>query len=76
MNARPENPVAPLETALRACDPAGCEMSLVEVVLLACDLSEDETEVNDIVDGLIERGAARILPIDCDPMLVQVGAAA
>jgi len=67
---------APLEAALRACGPAGCEMSLIDVVLLACDVSEDETEVNDIVDGLIQRGAARLLPATCDPMLSNLEAAA
>ena len=76
MNAPGENPIAPLEAALRACDPDGCEMSLVDLVLLACDVSEDESEVNDIVDGLIARGAARILPAACDPMFAQLEAAA
>lgn len=71
-----ETRIAPLESALRAADPDGCEMSLVDLVLLACDVSEDETEVNDMVDGLIQRGAARILPLERDPMLVYVGAAA
>jgi hypothetical protein len=46
-------------------------MSLIDLVLFACDLSEDATEVNDIVDGLIENGAARILPIERDPLLGQ-----
>lgn len=76
MPTRPASPTHPLETALRICGPEGRDMSLVEVVLLACDLSEDGSEVNDIVDGLIRRRAARVLPTDCDPMLRQVEAAA
>jgi hypothetical protein len=54
---------------LLANDPCGSEMSLVDVVLFACDESEDETEVADLVDCAIASGAARILPTDCDPML-------
>jgi hypothetical protein len=72
----PAHDLAPIEVALRACGPAGCDMSLVDVVLLACDLSEDEGEINDIVDGLIDRGAARLLPAGADPMLVRLDEAA
>lgn len=71
MNQTQRAPIDHLECALRAASPSGCEMSLIDLVLFACDLSEDATEVNDIVDGLIENGAARILPIERDPLLGQ-----
>lgn len=61
-----------IEAALRALGPAGCEMSLVDVVLLACEVTEDETEVNDVVDTVIRRGAARLLPVGEDAMLRHV----
>jgi hypothetical protein len=32
------------------------ELSLVELVVAACEFSEDETEVADLVDGLIATG--------------------
>ena len=68
----PQRSSAPLETALQAVGPAGAEMSLIDVVLLACDVTEDETEVNDVVDALIQRGAARVLPAAEDEMLTRV----
>jgi hypothetical protein len=46
-------------------------MSLVDVVLLACDFSEDPAGIDDLVEGVIQSGAARILPRDRDPMLVR-----
>jgi hypothetical protein len=61
-----------LERPLFANDPRGSEISLVDLVLFACDASEDETEVADLVDGAISTGAARILPVDCDPMLARM----
>ena len=62
-------PIDTLESALRSSDPAGREMSLIDLVLFACDVSEDATEVGDVVDGLIARGTARVLPIERDAML-------
>jgi len=62
-----ETRIQPLERALRAADPRGLELSLVDLVLLACDVSEDESEVGDLVDGLIRSGAARVLPATCEP---------
>ena len=65
-----------LERELRAGHPCGHEISLVDLVLLACEVSEDEGEVGDVVDGLIDSGAARILPVRCDPMLERIPAPA
>lgn len=31
-------------------------MSLVELVVVACDQSDDHAEIGDLVDGLIETG--------------------
>lgn len=70
MSCQPElHAIEPLERALQAVDSRGLETSLVEVVLLACDQSEDATTVDDLVEGVIRSGAARILPRDRDPML-------
>ena len=72
MPCQPElHPLERFERALRALDPCGPELSLVDVVLLACDLSEDATGIDDLVEGVIESGAARILPRRRDPMLVR-----
>ncbi len=60
-----------LDRALRSQDPCGLEISLIDVVVLACDASEDAAEVNDLVAGVIQSGAARILPRQRDPMLVR-----
>ena len=62
---------APLDRAIRSCGPAGRDLSIVELVLLACDVTEDEGEVNDVVDGLIRCGVARVLPAADDPMLAR-----
>ena len=65
------HPFESIEPALRALDPCGQEISLVDVVLLACDASEDATEIDDLVARVIRSGAARILPRLRDPMLVR-----
>ncbi len=62
-------PLDCLDGALRALDSCGPEISLVDVVLLACDASEDAAEINDLVAGVIQSGATRILPRQRDPML-------
>ena len=60
-----------LERALRALAPCGPALSLVDVVLLACDVSEDATEIDDLVAGVIRSATARILPQQRDPMLAR-----
>ena len=66
----------PLERLLRTADPTGnggaCETSLIDLVLAACDVSEDAVEVDDLVDCAIQSGAAHVLPASRDPMLVRV----
>ena len=61
-----------LEGLLRESEPGGSDMSLIDLVLFACDLSEDAGEINDLVESAIESGAARILPRACDPMMNQL----
>lgn len=60
----------PLEQALRAVGGIGAEreLSVIDAVLLACELSEDGTEVNDVIDGLVDQRAACLLPVARDPM--------
>ena len=60
-----------LERALWNLDPASPERSLIDTVLLACDLSEDAMEIDDLVSGVIQRRTTRILPRQRDPMLAQ-----
>ena len=60
-----------LERALWNLDPGNPERSLVDTVLLACDLSEDAMEIDDLVSGVIQRRTSRILPRQRDPMLAQ-----
>jgi hypothetical protein len=61
-----------LATILRSAAPAGLELSLVDLVLLACDASgDDEGDVDGLVANAIASGAARILPRDRDPMLIR-----
>jgi len=38
----------------------GLEASLVDLVLAACELSEDETEIADRVDALLHSGRVRL----------------
>lgn len=45
------------------------EVSLIDLVLAATDVSEDEFEVNDGITHLIQSGAVTILSRDQDPML-------
>lgn len=45
------------------------EVSLIDLVLAATDVSEDEFEVNDGITHLIQSGAVTILSRDRDPML-------
>ena len=61
----------PRERLARALDHCGPEMSLVDVVLLACDLSEDATEIDDLVASVIRSAATRIVPEQRDPMLAR-----
>ena len=58
-----------LDSSLWAADAGGLRLSIVVLVLLACDVSEDPSEVGDLVGGAIGSGAARVLPVACDPML-------
>ncbi len=68
--------VEPVHRALLAIGPGEPETSIIDLVLLACELSEDEGEIADVVDGAIRSGAVRILPSHRDPMLGRLDAAA
>jgi len=60
-----------LERALRDFDTRCPEISLIDVVLLACDVSEDATEIDDLVADVIRGATPRILPQQRDPMLAR-----
>ena len=45
-------------------------VSIVELVLFACETTEDALEIDDLVEGAIRAGAARVLPREQDPFLV------
>lgn len=69
-DSRPQaSPQDHLECVLRSLAPGGCEISLVDLVLLACEASADAGEIDDLVEGVIRSGAAHVLPAACDPML-------
>lgn len=51
-----------VESRAMVDEGAPLDLSLVELVLLACEWSEDETEVADLVDGLIGDGRVRSQP--------------
>jgi hypothetical protein len=65
---RPE-PAPLLESAIRTSARLGEERSLVDLVLLACDFSDDRQEIDRLVDGLVLEAASRLLPASQDPML-------
>ena len=44
------------------------EVSLIDLVLAATDLSEDESEINDGIASLIQSAEVAILPRNRDPM--------
>jgi hypothetical protein len=57
------------EGAPRVEDPGGDGLSIVELVLLACETSEDAFEVDDQVAARVRGGAARVLGREEDPFL-------
>ncbi len=59
------NAAALAEAALGA-GALPAELSVVDAVLWACDLSEDETEVGDLVDAALRRPGVRVVD---DPAL-------
>ena len=63
---------ARLERVLRRADPGCPEISIVELVLFASEASEDVGEIGDLVAAMIEAGAARVLPQERDPLLIQL----
>lgn len=70
MTCLPEpRPEERLERALRVAAGDSAEMSLVELVLFACETSEDEAEIDDLVGAMIRSRRARLLPWDADPFL-------
>jgi hypothetical protein len=58
-----------LELAAPAEDTAGPELSIVELVLFACESSEDALEVDDRVAAMIRRDGIRVLRRERDPFL-------
>ena len=42
--------------------PEQLELTLIDAVLAACELSEDETEVADLVDAMVRRDDVRVVP--------------
>ena len=46
-----------------AAEPSGVllELTLIDAVIAACELSEDETEVGDLVDAMVRRPDVRVV---------------
>jgi len=59
-NSQPE-PIGRLESALRSSARLGEERSLVDLVLLACDFSDDPTEIGELVDALVTEASSRLV---------------
>lgn len=53
----------------RASAPAGelLELTLIDAVMAACELSEDETEVRDLVDAMVRRPDVRVVAEPAPP---------
>ena len=68
-DARAPQPIPRLERALRTSARLGEERSIVDLVLLACDFSDDPLEIGELVDGLVEETSTRLLSLERDPML-------
>jgi hypothetical protein len=66
---RPLEATGPLECALRTSARLGDERSLVDLVLLACEFSDDPLEIEGLVDGLVAESSSRLVPASDDPML-------
>ena len=67
-DSQPE-PTSRLECALRTSARLGDERSLVDLVLLACEFSDDPLEIEGLVDGLAAEASSRLLGASRDPML-------
>jgi hypothetical protein len=66
---RPLEATGPLECALRTSARLGDERSFVDLVLLACEFSDDALEIEGLVDGLVAVSSSRLVPASDDPML-------
>ena len=64
-----------LERALRTSARLGEQRSLVDLVLLACEFSDDALEIENLVDGLVSEASERLLRASQDPMLQRRSAA-
>ena len=68
-------PTSRLERALRTSARLGEERSIVDLVLLACDFSDDPLEIGELVDGLVAEASTRLRSPERDPMLNRGSAA-
>ena len=66
-NGVPE-PTSRLESVLRTSARLGEERSIVDLVLLACDFSDDPVEIGSLVDGLVTEASNRLRSPERDPM--------
>ena len=64
---------AELAEAALAAGALPADLSVVDAVLWACDLSEDETEVGDLVDAALRRPGVHVID---DPTLDDAAGAA
>lgn len=54
-------------TPIECFDSEPIETTLVELVLSACDWSEDQTEIADLVDSLVDDGVVRLTAFAPEP---------
>ena len=48
-------------------DPEPIETTLIELVLSACDWSEDQSEIADLVDSMVDDGVVRLTAFAPEP---------
>jgi len=60
-----------IETEQQLQESGEIEATLVELVISACELTEDEGEVMDLVDGLIEMGRVHLLDEELVPVALE-----
>lgn len=53
--------IGPAPASGRAAEEDPLELTLIDAVLAACELSDDQTEVRDLVDAMVRRPDVRVV---------------
>lgn len=52
---------------IECTDPEPIETTLIELVLSACDWSDDQSEIADLVDSMVDDGVVRLTAFAPEP---------